>query len=220
MDLAQIGAHCSVSSCNVLDFLPITCKCEGIYCSQHISPDRHDCPILKASIASDLPTFEDQLRRCDVDGCKKLSLRSASSNANETCAACSKSFCVEHRHPESHQCPSVCKPESAATETDKKLPMPVYIPKKFKKPPTDPAKLAQWRKLEVMKMRHKASPGDPKDKNSSLPPDQRLHIKLFAGDTDHIFWFRRTIGTGRALDLLVEQMKLKFPGNPVRCEFK
>jgi hypothetical protein len=114
--------------------------------------------------------------------------------------------------------------------------MPVYIPKKFKRPPTDPAKLAQWRKLEVMKMRHKASPGDPKDKNSSLPPDQRLHIKLFAGDTEHIFWFRRvrrsisiakaclkhsqTIGTGRALDLLVEQLKLKFPGNPVRCEFK
>jgi len=92
--------------------------------------------------------------------------------------------------------------------------MPVYIPKRFKKPPTDPAKLAQWRKLEVMKMRHKASPGDPKDKNSSIPPDQRLHVKLFVEDTEHIFWFRRTMGTGRALDLLVEQLKLKFPGNP------
>jgi len=98
MDLAQIGAHCSLSSCNVLDFLPITCKCERIYCSQHISPDHHDCPILKTSLVGDLPTFEDQLRRCDVDGCNKLSLRSTSSNADETCAACSKSFCVECVH--------------------------------------------------------------------------------------------------------------------------
>lgn len=96
-----------------------------------------------------------------------------------------------HRHPELHQCLSVSTPASAATATDKKPPIPVYIPKKFKKPPTDPAKLAQWRKLEVMKMRHKASPGDPKDKNSSLPPDQRLHVKLFVGDTENIFWFRR-----------------------------
>ena len=42
-----------------------------------------------------------------------------------------------------------------------------------------------------MKMRHKASPGDPKDKNSSIHPDQRLHVKVFVGDTEHIFWFRR-----------------------------
>ena len=98
MDLAQIGAHCSLSSCNILDFLPIICKCETVYCSQHINPDRHDCPLLKASMASELSTFEDQLRRCDVDGCKKLSLRSASSNTDETCSACSKSFCVECVH--------------------------------------------------------------------------------------------------------------------------
>jgi len=68
--------------------------------------------------------------------------------------------------------------------------------------------------MEVMKMRHRAIPGDPKDKAASLSPDQRLHVKVLVTEQDErIFWFRKTVVTGRALDLLVVQLKLHFPGN-------
>lgn len=82
--------------------------------------------------------------------------------------------------------------------------------------------------MEVMKMRHRAVCGDPKDKTASLPPDQRLHVKIHLKDADKVFWFRKVRGcqrlraiqsfqllknviTGRALDLLVNQLGLTFP---------
>lgn len=45
-----------------------------------------------------------------------------------------------------------------------------------------------------MKMRHKAQPGDPKDKNKYVHIDQKLHIKVRAeekGDEERIFWFSK-----------------------------
>ena len=42
-----------------------------------------------------------------------------------------------------------------------------------------------------MKMRHRAIPADPKDRNASVPMDERLHIRLTQNDTEKIFWFRK-----------------------------
>ncbi|KAF9475318.1 hypothetical protein BDN70DRAFT_883851 [Pholiota conissans] len=209
MDLPQIGAHCAQHNCNALDFLPITCHCAKAFCSQHFPADQHACPLLNANVKSDLPVFSDQLPRCALNDCDKLCLRIS----GESCAACHKSFCVDHRHPDTHQCPSVViKTEEFKSKAS------LYTTKPFKlatrKPPTDSAKLAQWQKMEVMKMRHRASPADPKDKSASLPPDQRLHVRLMVDEKEHIFWFRKTVVTGRALDLAVQQLKLSFPGNP------
>lgn len=65
-------------------------------------------------------------------------------------------------------------------------------PRRATKVPTDPVKLAQYRKVELMKMRHKAAPGDAKDKSTSPPQDQRINIQL---DIDEplrkVFWFRK-----------------------------
>jgi len=57
-----------------------------------------------------------------------------------------------------------------------------------------------------MKMRHRAIPGDPKDKSASLPPDQRVHVKVAM---DKVFWFRKTVGTGKALDQLAVHLGLQ-----------
>jgi hypothetical protein len=67
--------------------------------------------------------------------------------------------------------------------------------------------------MDVMKTRHRAVCGDPKDKTASLPPDQRLHVKIQLQQADKVFWFRKNVVTGRALDLLVNQMGLTFPEN-------
>ena len=47
--LPQIGAHCSLSSCSLNDFLPIRCTCQQLFCRDHISPDIHHCPLLRAA---------------------------------------------------------------------------------------------------------------------------------------------------------------------------
>jgi hypothetical protein len=64
-----------------------------------------------------------------------------------------------------------------------------------RKVPTDPKKLAQFLKVELMKMRHRAVPADPKDKPGSIGIDQRLHVKVHCkGDhepVEKIFWFRK-----------------------------
>jgi len=71
---------------------------------------------------------------------------------------------------------------TAATTTTRKL-------------PTDPKKLAQLQQVELMRMRHRAVPADPKDKPGSVGVDQRLHVKVSRrGDcegVEKIFWFRK-----------------------------
>ena len=61
--------------------------------------------------------------------------------------------------------------------------------------PTDPKKLAQLQQVELMRMRHRAMPADPKDKPGSVGVDQRLHVKVSRrGDpegVEKIFWFRK-----------------------------
>lgn len=66
--------------------------------------------------------------------------------------------------------------------------------------PSDPKKLAQYQKVQLMKMRHNALPANPKDNPSSTPFDQRLHVRVqlvgltsennLKGD-DKVFWFRK-----------------------------
>ena len=109
-----------------------------------------------------------------------------------------------------------------------------------RKVPTDPKKLAQFQKVEFMKMRHRAVPADPSDKPGSIGIDQRLHVRVSSqGDPEapqKIFWFRKvslshlvgfpislmflwfkTVGTGRALDMLARHFKLQ--STKVRTQF-
>lgn len=51
-------------------------------------------------------------------------------------------------------------------------------------------------KVELMKMRHRAVPGDSKDKPSSVLVDQRLHVKVKLdvekyASKEGVFWFRK-----------------------------
>eukprot|EP01053_Blabericola_migrator_P005769 Blabericola_migrator_1__5768@NODE_2921_length_2208_cov_64_448856_g1831_i0_p2_GENE_NODE_2921_length_2208_cov_64_448856_g1831_i0NODE_2921_length_2208_cov_64_448856_g1831_i0_p2_ORF_typecomplete_len182_score21_74zfAN1/PF01428_16/1_1e13zfAN1/PF01428_16/7_9e02zfAN1/PF01428_16/1_7e06Transp_Tc5_C/PF04236_15/0_0093Transp_Tc5_C/PF04236_15/4_8e02Transp_Tc5_C/PF04236_15/3zfC5HC2/PF02928_16/0_42zfC5HC2/PF02928_16/2_9e03zfC5HC2/PF02928_16/0_017DUF2180/PF09947_9/0_19DUF2180/PF09947_9/0_23DUF2180/PF09947_9/1_2e len=38
------GAHCEVSYCRTLDFLPFTCEfCKKVFCVEHFQPESHEC---------------------------------------------------------------------------------------------------------------------------------------------------------------------------------
>ncbi|KAJ2933957.1 hypothetical protein H1R20_g3120, partial [Candolleomyces eurysporus] len=224
----DIGAHCAVASCNVRDFLPIACKCNNLYCRDHISPDLHSCTEIHEydpSQSSGLP----KLRRCDIEGCNKPSLFAFTTVPDrETCDKCRKAFCVDHRYPDTHACAPV-EPDNAPSASSSSA--RALLEKNFgsrlsssskakapslskKKVPTDPVKLAQYQKVQLMKMRHSAVPVDPKDKGVSLPPDQRLTLNVVYEKTEKPFWFRRSMSTGKAVDLLSAQFKA--PSSSVR----
>jgi len=98
-----------------------------------------------------------------------------------------------HRFPDLHDCPSlvekVANPRPikiAPSSTQRSTPI---IP--TRKPPTDPIKQAQWRKVEAMKMRHRANPVDPKDRVSSVPIDHRVHVRVLRDNEEKILWLRK-----------------------------
>ena len=214
MALLDIGTQCSLSSCSTHDFLPILCPdCSKSFCKHHIHSDLHSC--LSLPQKSDVQHAK---LRCALNNCNRLSLDVHSSAVAATYANCDKSFFSEselnesylsyfdsfssrHRHSVSHKCISAAPiPQDVALQTNEKARTlltkissvrtrnPI---KKTTKLPTSPMRLAAYRRVEVMKMQHKAVPLDPKDKLASPPLDQRLHIRVQYCEQDKIFWVRK-----------------------------
>lgn len=111
-----------------------------------------------------------------------------------------------HRTPASHSCtaPDPNKPsprnEAAKAILAKIFPASsssgassVVPPKKKPATSSNPKKAAQIRQVELMKMRHRALPADPKDQNRNVPIGERLHIKITAENKDEEkpFWFQK-----------------------------
>ena len=101
-----------------------------------------------------------------------------------------------HRHPETHPCSPKSIVSGSLHQKAPKKTLPadsLLTPRKsfqarHKKPPGDPFKLE---KLEFLKMRQRASPGDPKNKSTFVPPDQRLHLRISIEDVERVFWFQK-----------------------------
>jgi hypothetical protein len=101
MDLPIIGSHCSLSSCNELDLLPIRCRCDKAFCRFHISPETHDCP--SQTRLSNVATTPTGLRRCAREHCSKPALDVSTPSPldslepdNIGCPQCHLSFCVKY----------------------------------------------------------------------------------------------------------------------------
>ncbi|KAJ7273451.1 hypothetical protein B0H12DRAFT_1089438 [Mycena haematopus] len=219
--MIEIGSQCSYPLCKEIDFLPIFCRCQLYFCREHSSADTHACTYTRPT--EHAPNPSSLLQRCAADKCLKPSLESFVSSDAEgrtpaKCPSCDAAFCAEHRHPKSHSCqikPVGISENSAArallaknfpsTSAKTKVTTGRRAPTKI---PTDPVKLAQFRKLELMKMRHAAVPIDRKDKTASIPQEDRVHVKVVVdnSDTEKVFWVRKSLGTGRVLDLLASQL--------------
>lgn len=126
---------------------------------------------------------------------------------------------MRHRYPDAHECSGpiivsseALEPGSKAYQVDaaktllaKNFPetnkpkdagsLPASASTSKPKVPKDPAKLAKFKAVELIKMRHKAIPGDPKDKNISVPLDRRLHVfvsnEVAGEDQPVLMWFRK-----------------------------
>jgi len=233
MDLPPIGAHCSLPSCRELDLLPIRCRCDNQFCKVHIFPDAHQCPVDPSQALRDASPELQRLQRCALASCNKPSLDAfvgdlagEQGRTSALCPRCTLAYCASHRDASQHACPvpePLAPPKNEAAHA--------LLAKHFsgvsastssynkaasaptRKVPTDPKKLAQFQKVEFMKMRHRAVPVDPRDKPGSIGIDQRLHVRVSCeGDPEaaqKIFWFRKTVGTGRALDMLARHFNVQ-----------
>src|SRR5215475_4311649 len=99
MDLPEIGVHCSLQTCRVLDLLPILCHCSQYFCRYHIDPSAHSCPINTAPVQT---TQNIQKReKCNADKCNNFCLESFVADGSgiripAICSRCQGSFCAEY----------------------------------------------------------------------------------------------------------------------------
>ncbi|CAE7229484.1 unnamed protein product [Rhizoctonia solani] len=206
MDLPEKGAHCSLESCNIFDLLPITCPaCKLQFCKTHAQQDDHACT---APVAA-LPTTSSRERvGCQVEQCDRPGLVSFKQDGKEwSCDTCRGIYCVSHRHTDAHNCVPIV---SNKPETDNKTEAQALLNKLFPdvkstagasrptKKPTDPAKAAKLRAIELMKMKHKAVAADPR---SSAQVKDKVHLKVVWGTSEKVLWFVKMVVTGRAVDL-------------------
>lgn len=102
LGLPAIGAHCALPSCNLNDFLPIRCKCGQLYCTDHIPPHLHHCPLQHSTTLSTArPALN--VQRCAAQDCTKPSLESFIANPSDTtnrspavCSGCTQAFCAQY----------------------------------------------------------------------------------------------------------------------------
>ena len=102
----MIGAHCALETCNVNDFLPIRCKCDRLFCKDHISPEMHVCTTLHTEDKPTASTSVHKLQRCAADKCNKPSLEAFVADNFDTagrtpavCERCKQSFCATYVPP-------------------------------------------------------------------------------------------------------------------------
>lgn len=91
MELPALDKHCSYEHCMQLDFLPLSCECQKLFCSKHFVLHIEHCP-RHLSV-----TYEDNKRIQEVYKCSEVGCESTSLVAL-FCDKCGKHFCVNHRH--------------------------------------------------------------------------------------------------------------------------
>merc|ERR1711970_469341 len=106
MELYHIGHHCSLKTCNRLDYLPFQCDgCKLKFCEDHWKSENHSCLKVKSKTqtGSDAGTKPAKVKKkkqnpCLVDGCKGYNL------VPMLCDRCGMNFCVKHRFTDDHSC--------------------------------------------------------------------------------------------------------------------
>lgn len=222
MDLPEKGAHCTLATCQVFDLLPIKCPaCEALYCKTHGQRDAHGCT---AAVAPP-PTSSTERVVCQVDECDRPALFNAgTSTAGEegwSCEACRGAYCISHRHADAHNCVPI---SSAPSSEDKKAEAQALLSKLFpdvkpkpgsssgaRSKPTDPVKAAKVRAIELMRMKHKAIPGDPAHaRGSTVPVANKVHLRVvYVPSTtkiEKVLWFVKSVVTGKAVDLAAKAL--------------
>ncbi|KAL4198390.1 hypothetical protein AMTRI_Chr03g45630 [Amborella trichopoda] len=140
-EFPNLGRHCSVDDCRLIDFLPFTCdRCDQVLCLEHRSYSKHHCsgpnkddvtvlvcPLCAKGVRLDPEedpniTWESHVRTdCDPSNYQKATKkpRCPVPGCKETlvfsntirCKDCNRDHCLKHRFGLDHKCPGPKKPE-------------------------------------------------------------------------------------------------------------
>lgn len=113
-DLQSIGKHCSLDSCNRVDFLPLKCDfCEKNFCRDHSGITAHSCPKYDKKVDGTSSNLEPIiLYKCSLENC---------TNQKEIvrviCEFCGNDFCMKHRLQIDHNCSKL--PDKSQSDNQK-----------------------------------------------------------------------------------------------------
>ena len=139
-DVDNIGAHCQMPYCGMLDFLPFRCEsCHGKFCLDHRSETAHNCAkagawararagqtsstATSSSTKSSKPNILNHEKQCADPSCKTLIETALTPGVH--CETCIRKYCLKHRMREDHNCanliPIGARTSSASKTWDKGL---------------------------------------------------------------------------------------------------
>ncbi|KAG8787939.1 hypothetical protein FRC15_007000 [Serendipita sp. 397] len=208
------GAHdqkCAFESCYTVDFLPISCNlCSKDFCTAHAFPDAHQCPSGDLPEASESSSSVNKRHKCAVPDCitSTFSFLDAEegSNSGSRCSDCHSLFCLTHRHQSTHACPKAIIADTKVSKSKQLAAQAIAQVKASsstqRAAPSvhSPVKSAKLKQIELMKMRRKAEPANPRD-GSDLPMEERIYVKVTFESKDKVLWIKKDVVCGRALDL-------------------
>ena len=196
----NIGQHCSFPSCHDLDFLPFTCTfCLQVFCRLHKETSAHHCKdeVSKSNVIEDVQLAAKPITyECSIEGCSKTEL------VPIICSLCPKQFCLKHRLPQDHNCPSIkVKAERPVAEKTKYQPNPFKL-KTFKTKKAE--KMAA--KVAVMKLKMNARG------HKGVPATERVYFNVFVKSIDSenvvpLFVSSRWT-VGKSLDVAADEAKV------------
>lgn len=138
----DLGKHCSVEDCKLIDFLPFTCDCcDKVFCLEHRSYSKHQCPkgnkhdvtvVICPLCAKGVQlnpeedpniTWESHVNTdCDPSNYEKVTKKKKCPvrGCRETltfsntikCRDCTVEHCLKHRFGPDHSCPGPKKPDT------------------------------------------------------------------------------------------------------------
>ncbi|KAJ6837552.1 zinc finger AN1 and C2H2 domain-containing stress-associated protein 16-like [Iris pallida] len=141
-EFPDLGKHCSVDDCKLIDFLPFTCdRCKKVFCLQHRSYTTHRCPnadqqdvtVLVCPLCAKgvrlVPNQDPNITwdvhvntDCDPSNYQKATkkrrcpvpgCRELLTFSNTIrCRDCAQEHCLKHRFGPDHKCPGPKKPDT------------------------------------------------------------------------------------------------------------
>ena len=241
-DVESIGAHCQMSFCHQLDFLPFRCEsCRGTFCLDHRTESSHSCANagawarrrnqLDASSrpSQPKPSVLNHEQQCSDPSCKTLIHTALVTGVH--CDKCRREYCLKHRFQSEHDCakliPLGARPPTGPTQREKGVAALDKLrawgaAKKAALPkvPASSSKQAAAARAQAAVLLKKTAKGDDK-----VPLDKRIYLYVEASAetvTSKLpkgtFYYNKDYTVGRVLDLAAKSLQVSNVNNRVEGE--
>ncbi|KAK6185823.1 hypothetical protein SNE40_007971 [Patella caerulea] len=207
-EFTELGKHCDVAYCNLLDFLPFDCDgCGKTFCKIHKATDNHQCT---QHLKSEEHTEYHGVKgiNCFLHGCSNRELTPI------PCPKCKNCFCLKHRHAQDHQCKVLAAETlNKVSKTSEHVKDILASKQPFvKKPIKKGSKSAKTAaKVALMKMKMNAI-GD-----KGIPDTEKIYFQVYLPlktptKTKNIF-FSKKWSIGRVIDEIASSTGLTNTNN-------